>query len=59
MVQWPPELDKLFMGTQVGSQGLCGFLLSFEFAPVISHANLRGLVHLMGGDIVKQKKERH
>ena len=44
-------------GTQVGSLGLCGFLLSCEFAPVISHANLRGLVHLMGGDLVKQRKE--
>lgn len=56
MVQWPPEMDALLMGTQVGSLWLDGFLLSFEFAPVISHSNLRGLVCLMGGDLIMQKK---
>lgn len=45
-------------GHSGGLPVVCGFLLSFESALVISHTNQRGLVCVMGGDLVMQKKRQ-
>lgn len=45
-------------GHSGGSPVVYGFLLSFESALLISRTNQRGLVCLMGGDLVMQKNRQ-